>query len=77
MAYLISGLAAASCVVVLFAVLVRLRVRARRLADTVHRSRGHLAQRTGRLIARIAALRVALNQRRRPNGGGSRPAPAA
>lgn len=73
MAYLISVLAVAAGVVVLFTVLVRLRVRTRRLADTVHRSRAHLARRTGTLIARIAALRVALNQRRRP----SRPAPAA
>lgn len=77
MAYLISVLATAGGVVVLFTVLMGLRGRVRRLSDTTHRGRAHLAQRTETLIARVAALRAALNQRRRRNGGGSRPAPAA
>ncbi len=77
MVYLISVLAVAVGVMALCTVLVTLRGRARRLSDMVHRSRTHLAQRTGTLTARIAALRVALTQRRRRNGGGSHPAPTA
>ncbi|MGH3823588.1 MAG: bacteriophage holin [Pseudonocardiaceae bacterium] len=77
MPFLISMLAAAVGVVMLFTVLVTLRGRVRRMSDTVRRSRDHLADRTGMLAARIAALRVALNQRRHRNGDGSRPAPAA
>lgn len=77
MLFLISMLAAAVGVVMLLTVLVTLRGRVRRMSDTVRRSQDHLAHRTGPLAARIAALRVALNQRRRRNRDGPRPAPAA
>jgi hypothetical protein len=63
--YLISGALAAACVVVLFMMLRALVAPARRLATTVQRSRAHLADRTGLLAARLAALRVALDRRRR------------
>jgi hypothetical protein len=75
--YLISVLAAAADVVVLLTVLVRLRGQVRRLSDTVRRGRAHFAQRIETLVARIAALRVALTQRRRRNRGGSSSVPAA
>ncbi|MGH3574099.1 MAG: bacteriophage holin [Pseudonocardiaceae bacterium] len=65
MVYLISGALAAACVAVLFMMLRRLAGPARQLATTVQSSRAHLADRTGLLAARIAALRVALDRRRR------------
>lgn len=77
MPYLISALAAAVGVVILLTVLVRLRGRVGRLSEQVRSGRDHLAYRTGTLAARFAALRVALNQRRRRNGDGSHPVPAA
>ncbi len=67
--YLISGLLAAAAVVVLVMLLLRLAGPARRLAGTVQCSRAHLADRTGLLTARIAALRVALDRRRRHKSG--------
>jgi hypothetical protein len=69
-AYLISGALAAACVVVLFIMLRRLAGPARRLAEAVQRSRAHLADRTGLLAARIAALRVALDRRRQRRNAG-------
>jgi hypothetical protein len=75
--YLISVLAVATGVVIVLTVLARLRGRAHRLSDTVRRDRAYFVQHTGTLAARIAALRVALNQRRRRHGDGSRPTPAA
>jgi hypothetical protein len=65
--YLISVLAAAAGVVVLLTLLVLLAGSARQLAGTVHRGRAHWADRTGLLAARIAALRVQLDRRRRRN----------
>lgn len=67
MPYLISVLAAAAGGVVLLTLLVRLDGPARQLAGTVHRSRVHWADRIGLLAARIAALRVQLDRRRRRN----------
>jgi hypothetical protein len=67
--YLISVLLAAAAFVVLFLLLLRVAGPAGRLAGTVQRSRAHLADRTGLLAARIAALRVALDRRRRRNSG--------
>jgi hypothetical protein len=68
MLYLISVLAAITGVVVLLPLLVRLIGSARQLAGTVHLSRAHWADRTELLAARIAALRVQLDRRRRRNG---------
>jgi hypothetical protein len=65
--YLISVLVAAAGVVVLLTLLMRLAGPARRLAGTVYLNREHLADRTGLLAARIAALRVQLDRRRRRN----------
>ncbi|MGA9308976.1 MAG: hypothetical protein WBV74_01230 [Pseudonocardiaceae bacterium] len=65
MVYLISGALVAACVVVLFMILRALVAPARRLATTVQRSRSHLADRGVLLAARLAALRVALDRRRR------------
>ncbi|HEX5348505.1 MAG TPA: hypothetical protein VFW64_15595 [Pseudonocardiaceae bacterium] len=65
MVYLISGALVAACVVVLFMILRALVAPAQQLAATVQRSRAHLADRTGLLAARLAALRVALDRRRR------------
>lgn len=70
-------LAGAGGVVVLLMVLVRLGGVARRLSDTVFLSRAQFADRTTVLAARIAALRVALSERRHRDADGSRPAPAA
>jgi uncharacterized membrane protein len=69
-AYLISIALAAVCIVALFLMLLRLTGPARRLAETAQRSRAHLADRTGLLAARIAALRVALDRRRRRRNAG-------
>jgi hypothetical protein len=65
--YLISVLAAAAGIVVLLTLLLRLAGSARQLTGTVHRGRAHWADRTGLLVARIAALRVQLDRRRRRN----------
>jgi hypothetical protein len=73
--YLISVLAAAAGVVALLTLLVRLAGSARQLAGTVRRGRAHWAERTGLLTARIAALRVQLDRRRRRNGRNWRIAP--
>ncbi|MGH3782071.1 MAG: bacteriophage holin [Pseudonocardiaceae bacterium] len=70
MAYLISVALVAACVVVLFLMLLRLAGPARRLTATVQRSRAHLADRTGLLAARLAALRMALDRRRRRGNAG-------
>lgn len=77
MPYLISMLAGAGGVVVLLMVLVRLGRVARRLSDTVFLSRAQFVDRTTVLAARIAALRVALSERRHRDADGSRPTPAA
>jgi hypothetical protein len=61
--YLISVLAVAAGVMVLLTLLVRLAGSARRLAGAVHRSRAHVADRTGPLAARIAALQGQLGVR--------------
>jgi hypothetical protein len=75
--YLISVLAVAAGAMVLVTVLVRLGGPLRRLADTARQSRAHLADRTGALAARIAALRVAVNRRRHRDGDSSPPTRAA
>lgn len=77
MLYLISLVAVAVAIVALLMVLARLRGPARRLSEAVRRSRAHFADRTGALADQIAALRVALNRRRRRNRDGSQPTPAA
>jgi hypothetical protein len=78
MLYLISVLAAAAGVGVLLTLLVRLTGPAGRLSGTMHLSRVHFVDRAGLLAARIAALRVELDRRRRRhNGAGSGPAPSA
>lgn len=77
MPYLISALEVAAGVVVLLTVLVRLGGPLRRLAETARQSRAHFADRTGALAARIAALRIAVNQRRHRDGDSSHPARAA
>jgi hypothetical protein len=69
-AYLISIALAAACVVALFLMLLRIAGPARQLAETAQRSRAHLADRTGLLAARVAALRVALDRRRRRRNAG-------
>ncbi|MGH4009773.1 MAG: bacteriophage holin [Pseudonocardiaceae bacterium] len=66
MSYLISALAAAAAVVVLIALLMRLAGRARGLVRTARASQARLADRSGLLTARIAALRVEIARRRRP-----------
>jgi hypothetical protein len=75
--YLISLLAVVLATVALLAVLAQLRGPTRRLSEAARLSRAHFADRTGALTARVAALRVALNQRRRRGRDGSRPAPSA
>ncbi|MGB8996710.1 MAG: bacteriophage holin [Pseudonocardiaceae bacterium] len=70
MPYLISALLAAAGVVVLFRSLLRVAGPARRLAGAVQRSRADLADRTGLLATRVAALRVVLDQRRRRRNAG-------
>jgi membrane protein implicated in regulation of membrane protease activity len=69
-AYLISGALAAACVVVLCMMLRRLAGPVRQLAATTQRSRADLADRAGLLTARVAALRVALDRRRRRRNAG-------
>jgi hypothetical protein len=68
--YLLSVLAVATSGVVLLTLLARLAGPARRLAGTVQLSRAHVADHTGLLAARIAALRVALGRRRRRSNSG-------
>ena len=68
MFYLISALTAAAGVVVLIALLMRLAGLARGLARTARAGQARLADRSGLLTARIAALRVELARRRRPRG---------
>jgi len=68
--YLISSALAAAGVVVLLMILRALVAPARRLAATVQCSRAHLADRTGLLAAQVAALRVALDRRRRRRNAG-------
>jgi hypothetical protein len=65
MPYLVSVLMAAVGGGVLLVLLVRLAGPARRLAGAARTSRAGLADRSGLLAARIAALRVELDQRRR------------
>ncbi len=65
MLYLISTLMAGAGVVVLLTLLTRLIGPARRLAGTTRVSQARLADRRGLLTARIAALRVELDRRRR------------
>jgi hypothetical protein len=77
MPYLISMLAAAAGVVVLLMMLVRLGGVARRLSDALRRSRTQFAARTRVLAVQIAALRLALDERRHRNTEGPRPSPAA
>ncbi len=77
MPYLTSLLAAIAGVVVLLVLLMRLGAANRRLSEMILLSRSHFATRTGILAARIAALRVALRERRHRNRDGSRPASAA
>ncbi|HET9258386.1 MAG TPA: hypothetical protein VFO16_24755 [Pseudonocardiaceae bacterium] len=77
MPYLISALIAATGLVVLSIMLVRLGGVTRRLADTVSQRRAHFADRTRTLATRIAALRVALGERLHRPAEDSRPAPAA
>ena len=77
MPYLISVLAVVAGAVMLITVLVRLGGPLRRLGDTARQSRAHFADRIGALAARIAALRVAVNQRRHRDGDSSPPARAA
>ncbi|HEX8934450.1 MAG TPA: hypothetical protein VF788_09695 [Pseudonocardiaceae bacterium] len=74
--YLISLLAVVLATGALLTVLARLRGPTRRLSEAARRSRAHFADRIKALTARAAALRMALNRRRR-GGDGSRPAPAA
>ncbi len=76
MPYLISALAAAGGVV-LVALLVRLAGSTRGLARTVRASRARLADRSGLLTARIAALRVELAQRRHRGSAGASDVPPA
>jgi hypothetical protein len=64
--YLVSGLAAAVGVVVLAALLVRLAGCARRAAEAAALTRAHITDRASLLTARVAALRVQVDQRRRP-----------
>jgi hypothetical protein len=75
--YLVSLLAVVLATVALLTVLARLRGPTRRLSEAARRSRAHFADRTGALTAQMAALRVALNRRRRHGGDGSRPTAAA
>jgi hypothetical protein len=75
--YLISALAAATGVVLLSTVLVRLAGLVRRLLRTARRSRADWAERTGLLAARTAELRAALGRRHHRNEDGSPAAPAA
>jgi hypothetical protein len=75
--YLISVVAGAVGIMVLVTVMVRLVGPVRRLADTARQSRAHLTDRTGALAVRIAALRVAISQRRHRNGDGPAPVLAA
>lgn len=75
--YVISLLVATAGVVALLTVLMRLGAANRRLSEMVQLSRSHFATRTGILAARLAALRAALDERRRSNRDGSRPASAA
>ncbi len=70
MIYLISGALAAAGAVVLLMILRALVAPARRLAATVQCSRAHLADRIGPLASRVAALRVALDRRRRRRNAG-------
>lgn len=67
MSYLISALAAAAGVVVLIALLMRLAGHARGLTRTAQAGRARLADRSGLLTARIAALRVEIARRRSPH----------
>ncbi len=76
MPYLISALAAVGGVV-LVALLVRLVGSTRGLARTARASRARLADRSGLLIARIAALRVELARRRRPRNAEAPSGPPA
>lgn len=75
MAYLVSMLAVAAGAVVLFTLLLRLAVPARRLAGAVRLSGTRFANRTGILAARLVALRVELDRRRhrKRNSEGSHP----
>jgi hypothetical protein len=75
--YLISLLAVALATGALLTVLARLRGSTRRISEAACLTRAHFADRTGALAARVAALRVALNRRRRRGGDGSRLVPAA
>lgn len=65
MSYLISALMAGAGVVVLLTLLTRLIGPARRLVGTTRASQVRLADRRGLLTARITALRVELDRRRR------------
>jgi len=76
-AYLISALAAAAGVVVLIALLVRLAGPTRELARIARASGARLADRSGLLTVRIAALRAELAQRRRHGTAGTSAAPPA
>jgi hypothetical protein len=68
--YLISGGLTAAGAVVLLMIFRALVAPARRLAATLQCSRAHLADRIGLLSARVAALRVALDRRRRRRNAG-------
>jgi hypothetical protein len=68
--YLISGVLTAAGAVVLLMIFRALVAPARRLAATLQCSRAHLADRIGLLSARVAALRVALDRRRRRRNAG-------
>ncbi|MGH3884779.1 MAG: bacteriophage holin [Pseudonocardiaceae bacterium] len=77
MSYLISAVAAAAGVVVLIALLMRLAGAIRGLARTAHASQARLADRSGLLAARIAALRVEIARRRRPRNAAASSGPLA
>jgi hypothetical protein len=78
MVYLISMLASAAGVVVMLTLLLRLAVPVHRLAGTVRMGRTRFANRTALLAARITALRVELDRRRRHrNSERSHATPAA
>ncbi|MGH3871459.1 MAG: bacteriophage holin [Pseudonocardiaceae bacterium] len=78
MPYLISVLVTGAGVVALLILLMRLIGSARRLAGTTRTSQAGLADRRGLLTARIAALRVELDRRRRSrNAAAPRATPTA
>jgi hypothetical protein len=66
--YLASAFAAAVGAAVLVTLLVRLARAARILGATARHARAHLRERWNTLAAKLAALRVEVNRRRRHDG---------